>query len=73
MTGSHCRTVIETVAEVRSVARERVEVLFHADERIVQLISLNAYPGVQGITWPLGATLAVIQALQAIVDAEGVA
>lgn len=60
---------IETVAEVVSVARETISVVFHADERTVQLLADQRYD-IHSITFPVSKAPDLIAALQGIVDAE---
>jgi hypothetical protein len=64
---------IETVAEVTSVARETITVLFHDDERIVHLLANQRYGDIASITFPLAKARDLIGAIQRIVDAEGAA
>lgn len=61
---------IETVAEVRAIERETINVMFHPDDRIVQILANQRYGDVASITFPLTAANAIITAIQRIVDAE---
>jgi len=61
---------IETVAEVMAVTRETVTVLFHDEDRTVQLLADQRYD-IHSISFPLSKASAIIGALQRIVDAEG--
>lgn len=61
---------IEIVAEVMAVTRETITVLFHGEERIVQLLADQRYD-IHSISFPLSKASEIIAALQRIVDAEG--
>ena len=69
--GGRHEVEIETVAEVQAVARESVTILFHDDERIIQMLADQRYGDIVSITFPVARAPAVIAALQTIVDAEG--
>ena len=62
---------IETVAEVMAITRETITVLFHDEDRIVQLLADQRH-NIHSISFPLSKASEIIGALQRIVDAEGV-
>jgi hypothetical protein len=44
--------VVETVAEVEAVHRQKIEVIFHADEQLIQLCYDSHYGELQFISFP---------------------